>query len=93
MVVSPREADLLGEWEGFMANLGHRLKIKYGLAGDPSPDRAQEWARLTQQYINQGMGREAAGHAAAKYIFRDYNTHFYASEADTIEMLLREAGK
>jgi hypothetical protein len=82
--------DLLEAWETTMADIGNRLKIKYGLGRDPSPERSQEWARLTQQYINQGMSRQTAGEAAAKYLFRDYNTHVYASEADTIEMLLQQ---
>jgi hypothetical protein len=38
------------------------------------------------------MSREAAGSAAAKYLFRDFETHFFASESDTIEMLLQQVG-
>ncbi|MFL1875216.1 hypothetical protein ACIKT0_08380 [Hansschlegelia beijingensis] len=73
-----------------MANIGNALKIKYGLGHDPSSDKAQEWADLVRRYVRDGMPREAAGEAAAKVLFRDYQTHVYASEADTLEMLLQQ---
>ena len=76
-----------------MADVAHGLRIKYGLVNSPSPSQVQEWANLAKRYISQGMSPEAAGHSAAKYLFRDYRTNVYASEADTIEMLLREVGK
>ena len=87
------DGDVFSAWEDFMANAGNRLMIKYGLGHEPTSDRVNEWARLTRQYINQGMSREAAGTAAAKHLFRDFNTHFYASESDTIEMLLQQVGE
>lgn len=93
MVVILRHSDLLAVWEDFMASIGHALLIKYGLGTQPSPERQQEWARLTRQYIQNGQSPDVAGEAAAKYLFRDFHTHVYASEADTIELLLREAGK
>ena len=67
------------------------LKIKFGLGRDPSDSQAQRWAELTRNYIRQGLEREAAGHRAAKELFTDYQAHFYASEADTLEALLRAA--
>ena len=76
-----------------MADAAHGLRLKYGLNDAPSLSRVHEWADLTRQFIKQGMSPEAAGHAAAKHLFRDYRTTVYASEADTIEMLLREVGK
>lgn len=72
-----------------MADAGHQLMIKYGLARAPSEEKVAQWARLTRQYIDTGEPREAAGAAAAKQLFPDYNTRHYASEADTIEALLR----
>lgn len=76
-----------------MASMGHGLKIKYGLANDPSPDQSQRWADLTSQYQREGLNAEAAGDRAAKYLFRDYQTHHYATQADTIAYLLEQAGK
>lgn len=93
MPVLLRRSNLLAEWEEFMASISHELRIKYGLGNDPSPDRVQEWVRLTNQYIREGRGREDAGEAAAKFLFPDYRTHFYASQADTVSYLLEQAGR
>jgi hypothetical protein len=79
--------------EEFMADIGHGLMIKYGLAHQPSSERAQEWARLTRLLMDRGVGREDAGARAAQQLFTDYRTRYYASEADTIEMLLRQASE
>lgn len=76
-----------------MADAAHGIRIKYGLSNSPSLSQVQEWARLTREFVRQGLSPEAAGHAAAKHLFRDYRMNVYASEADTIEMLLREVGK
>lgn len=75
-----------------MASIGHGLKIRFGLGHDPSPDRADEWARLTREFIRQGVSPDAAGDRAAKHLFTDYKTRVYASEADTIALLLQQAG-
>ncbi|ESY26331.1 hypothetical protein X751_00085 [Mesorhizobium sp. LNJC395A00] len=93
MVVILRHSDLLAVWEDFVASIGHALLIRYGLGVQPSAERQQEWARLTRQYIRDGQTADRAGENAAKYLFSDFHTRVYASEADTIEMLLREAGK
>lgn len=93
MAVFSRHSDILEEWEYFMADIGNALRIKFGLGRDPSPDRIQEWVRLTNQYIRDGMGREQAGEVAAKYLFPDFRKHHYASQADTIAYLLEQAGK
>lgn len=37
------------------------------------------------------MPRHVAGDAAAKQVFPDYRSHVYASEADTVDALLRLA--
>lgn len=74
-----------------MANIGHRLRIKFGLRLDPSPLLQQRWADRTAELIRQGHTYDNAGLLAAKEIFPDFQTHFYASEGDTIEFLLRQA--
>lgn len=84
--------DPLSSLEEFMANIGHSLKLKYGLASEPSKAMVDRWYALTLQYIRNGESSASAGSKAAAYLFPDFNTHFYASEADTIEALLREAG-
>lgn len=76
-----------------MGDLGTRLKIKYGLPNAPSSTEIERWAQLTQANIRNGVGREVAGESAAKLVFVGFRTHFYASEADTLEMLLQEALK
>ncbi|WP_162827031.1 hypothetical protein [Pseudolabrys taiwanensis] len=75
-----------------MADISHGLMIKFGLANAPSESLSERWASLTRIYINGGMDREAAGDRAAKELFPDYQTRFYASEADTISYLLQQAG-
>lgn len=87
-----RHSDLLEQLEDLMAEIGNLLRIKYGLGHDPSPEKAEEWARRTRDLIEQGRGREEAGQMAAQQIWRDYRTHFYASEADNLESLLQQAG-
>ena len=74
-----------------MADTGMGLRIKYGLRTDPSSALITQWAQLTRAHINAGSKPEEAGHLAAKQVFPDYKTHVYASEADTIEALLRAA--
>lgn len=75
-----------------MASIGHGLMIKFGLAHQPSPEKADEWARSTRDLIRQGLSQELAGEQAAKRLFTDYRTRVYASEADTIALLLQQAG-
>lgn len=81
--------DDIETWGEFMATASTSLRIKYGLGNDPTSTQAAEWARLVRQYISNGLTREAAGERAAKYLFPDFRTHVYASEADTIDTLLR----
>lgn len=83
--------DPLSAMENFMANIGHSLKLKYGLASEPSKAMADRWYALTLRYISEGENSASAGSKAAAYLFPDFNTRHYASEADTIEALLREA--
>ncbi|MFZ5755452.1 MAG: hypothetical protein ACOY3X_00950 [Pseudomonadota bacterium] len=74
-----------------MSDIIHGLFIKYGLRTRPTDAQAAKWAELTNKYIAAGAEKESAGARAAKEIFSDYNTMVYASEADTIEALLRQA--
>lgn len=74
-----------------MADSAHNLRIKYGLRNEPTDAQVKLWARITRQVASQGHSLEASGAAAAKQIFPDYRTVVYASEADTIEALLRAA--
>ncbi|AYM81036.1 hypothetical protein G6L67_07660 [Agrobacterium tumefaciens] len=76
-----------------MADTKHALRIKYGLRNAVTDAQAIRWGELTRQNIRAGQSGEAAGANAARTIFPDYKTAVYASEADTIEMLLREIGK
>ena len=92
MILVNRDSDFIGIWEDVMASIGHGLMIKFGLGQEPSPDRADEWARLTRELIRQGMSHDAAGDQAAKRLFSDYRTRHYASQADTIALLLQQAG-
>jgi hypothetical protein len=81
----------LEERGNLMANAALALRIKYGLANDPTESKISEWARKTREYQRGGLSLEEAGAAAAKLLFPDYRTRHYASEADTIEALLRAA--
>ncbi len=74
-----------------MAAASHQMMVKYGLGHEPTSDEIARWAALVRRLISQGTEREAAGHAAAKQIFTDYRTRHYASQADTIDTLLRLA--
>lgn len=83
---------LLGELEKLMANIGHKLMIKYGLPEAPSDDQIALWKERTTTFIQQGYDREESGKASAKLTFVGYETHVYASEADDIVALLDAAG-
>jgi len=74
-----------------MADIGHRLLIKFGLVSQPTTAQQEEWARISAALIRNGVSVESAGDQAARQVFRDYGRMGYKSEADTIEMLLRIA--
>jgi hypothetical protein len=82
---------MLGLWEEVVAALGHKLRMKYGLRDEPTEAQVRAWLETTQAAIRRGADRERAGDEAARALFPTYRTHIYAPEADTIEMLLREA--
>ena len=69
----------------------HNLKIKYGLRNEPTDAQVKLWAQVTRQVASQGHALDTSGAAAAKQVFPDYRTVVYASEADTIEALLKAA--
>jgi hypothetical protein len=73
------------------SDAGRRIRLKYGLSTVPSADQVDLWARRTRQYISAGADREVAGQQAAQDLFPDFGTHVFATEADTIEALLRAA--
>lgn len=73
-----------------MAEAGDRLRIKYGLEANPSAQQQKEWASLARGYLQAGRSSEAAGREAAVKVFVGVDRIVYASEGDTIEMLLRQ---
>lgn len=75
-----------------MSRAAYGLRIRFGLQHEPTDAEVKQWADLVKLLIGQGYSVDIAGGSAAKAIFRDYNTVVYASEADTIEALLRLAG-
>lgn len=76
-----------------MANAANGLRIKYGMESQPTEQQVNLWAQTVIQLINKGSTQEQAGAEAAKKIFPDFGRMIYASEADTIEALLRAAGE
>lgn len=67
------------------------LRIRFGLQSQPTDAQIKQWADIVRQLRASGYSADQAGAAAAKQVFRDFNTMHYASEADTIEALLRLA--
>jgi hypothetical protein len=74
-----------------MAAASHQMMIKYGLGHEPTSAEVARWAAIVRQLISQGSEREAAGEHAAKQLFTDFRTRHFASQADTIDTLLRLA--
>lgn len=74
-----------------MANAANGLRIRFGLQHQPTDTQIKQWVDLVKQLKARGYSVDQAGAAAAKQIFPDFNTMVYASEADTIEALLRLA--
>jgi hypothetical protein len=76
-----------------MAEIADRLRIKYGLRSNPTNAQIVEWARRTRDEIRVGHDPEETGRSVAKIVFPDFGSYTLRAEADTIEALLREAGK
>lgn len=93
MVLVCQDSNFIGVWEDVLAAIGHALMIKFGLAREPSSEKTDEWVRLTRELIGKGYSQEEAGAVAAKKLFPDVGTRHYASQADTIALLLEQAGK
>lgn len=74
-----------------MSNAAHGLRIRFGLQHQPTDAQVKQWAELVKSLKARGYLADQAGATAAKQIFPDFNTMVYASEADTIEALLRLA--
>jgi hypothetical protein len=64
--------------------------IAYGLSRQATNEEAAHWARITEALIRDGVPKEQAGQRAAAQVLPGYNTHKYASAADTIDMLLQQ---
>ena len=73
--------------------IGSSLYIKYGLQHTPDEQQTELWVQIVEMLVLSGVSMEDAGAQAAKQIFPDYNSVFYASEADSIEALLAAARK
>ena len=76
-----------------MAKIGHQLLIKYGLGSQPPEQMSTRWVSEVRSLIQRGIDPDEAGREVAKRLFPDYNTHHYASEADSIEALLAAAAE
>jgi hypothetical protein len=74
-----------------MAAASHQLRIKYGLGHEPDTSERARWAGLVRQLISEGIERESAGERAAMQLFTDFRIRHFASQADTIDTLLRLA--
>ncbi|ESQ82056.1 hypothetical protein AEAC466_19245 [Asticcacaulis sp. AC466] len=73
-----------------MADAGNNLRIKFGLAANPSLALQRRWADRVEELVRLGFRIDQAGEGAAKELFSDYRTRAYASAGDTIEFLLRQ---
>lgn len=74
-----------------MANAANGLRIRFGLLHQPTDAQVRQWTQTVRQLVGRGYSADQAGTEAAKQVFPDFNTMVYASEADTIEALLRLA--
>jgi hypothetical protein len=74
-----------------MGDIGHKLKIRFGLVSEPSEGLVAEWVRRTESNMAAGLQAETAGERAAREVFPDCGHMAYRAEADTILALLNEA--
>ena len=68
-----------------------RLRIKYGLAENPTSDQVDRWVQEIPLNESKGYSREGAARIAAAGVFRGFETRTYAAETDSIEALLDAA--
>jgi len=72
-------------------SIASRLKVKYGLPSEPSAEAIKRFKRQALANIRTNeYTKEEAGRRAAALIFTGFGTHVYASQSDTLEMLLRD---
>ncbi len=69
-------------------NLGHDLRIKYGLTEDPSDALIRNWADRVSALITETGDPEQSGRQAALEVFGELDRILYFSAADTLEALL-----
>ena len=72
-------------------DLGHDLRIKYGLSHDPDAAKIAAWAERADTLRRELEDAEQAGRRAALEIFGELDRTLYFSAADTIEALLARA--
>jgi hypothetical protein len=76
-----------------VAEIGERLRIRFGLEKAPSKEQVTEWARLVRHLVVEGQRLDDAGTTAAKQTFPDFGKYVFKTEADTIVALLEAAEK
>jgi len=91
MLIPLASVEELETWGRVMAAASHQLMIKYGLPREPSDGEVARWAELVRRLRSQGSDLDLAGETAARQIFTGFRTRHYASQADTIDTLLRLA--
>lgn len=74
-----------------MADITHNLMIRFGLSRRPTQAESDAWVQLTDALIRQGVSAKDAGLRAAYQTLPGPGTKVFASQADTIEMLLNKA--
>ena len=72
-----------------MAAIGHNLMIRFGLSRAATDAESTAWANRVRVLIAAGNSASRAVELAAAELLPGYKTHFYASEGDTVEMLLQ----
>lgn len=74
-----------------MADISHSLMIRFGTSRQPTAAETNQWIQLTEALIRQGVSSKEAGQRAAAQVLPGTGTRVFASQADTIEMLLSKA--
>jgi len=72
-----------------MAAIGHNLMIRFGLSRAATEAESAAWAKRVRELIAAGYTASRAGETAAAELLPGYQSHVYASEGDTVEMLLQ----
>lgn len=72
-----------------MAAIGHNLMIRFGLSRAATEAESTAWANRVRALMAAGHSSTRAGELAAAELLPGYQSHVYASEGDTVEMLLQ----